>query len=127
MLVTEVCFSRLLLGRQLVVIMSVRSIIHLSLKNCCFLSLHKSNQLNASTQRLDDQTTHQLRPLKKVGSNVFTGVTRPQWFNSKYRKVASRSTCYYSGNQVFGGATNRDMSLIETCFYSRLYGKLSNA
>ena len=36
----------------------------------------------------------------------------------KYRKVASRSTCHYSGNQVFGGATNRDMSLNETCFYS---------
>ena len=38
------------------------------------------------------------------------------WIN--YRKVASRSTCYYSENQVFGGATNRDMSLNETCFYS---------
>ena len=25
---------------------------------------------------------------------------------SVYCKVASRSTCYYSGNQVFGGATN---------------------
>ena len=24
----------------------------------------------------------------------------------EYRKVASRSTCYYSENQVFGGATN---------------------
>ena len=36
----------------------------------------------------------------------------------KYHKVASRSMCYYSGNQVFGGATNRDMSLNETCFYS---------
>ena len=35
-----------------------------------------------------------------------------------YRKVASRSTCYYSGNQVFGGATNQDMSLNETCFSS---------
>ena len=35
-----------------------------------------------------------------------------------YRKVASRSTCYYSGNQVFRGATNCDMSLNETCFYS---------
>ena len=31
-------------------------------------------------------------------------------------------TCYYIENQVFGGATNRDMSLIETCFYSQLYG-----
>ena len=31
-------------------------------------------------------------------------------------------TCYYIENQVFGGATNRDMSLIKTCFYSRLYG-----
>ena len=32
-------------------------------------------------------------------------------FNSEhygmYRKVASKSTCYCSGNQVFGGATNR--------------------
>ena len=35
-----------------------------------------------------------------------------------YRKVASRSTCYYSENQVLGGATNRDMSLNETCYYS---------
>ena len=31
--------------------------------------------------------------------------------NWEYRKVASRKTCYYSKNQVFGGATNRDMSL----------------
>ena len=37
-----------------------------------------------------------------------------------YRKVASRSTCYYSENQVFGGATNRDMSLNETCYYSKI-------
>ena len=43
----------------------------------------------------------------------------------KYCKVTSRSTCYYSENQVFGGATNRDMSLTETCFYSRLYGILT--
>jgi hypothetical protein len=39
---------------------------------------------------------------------------------SEYRKVANRSTCYYSENQVFGGATNRDMSLTETCFYSQI-------
>ena len=39
---------------------------------------------------------------------------------STYRKVASRSTCYYSENQVFGGATNRDMSLNETCYYSKI-------
>ena len=32
--------------------------------------------------------------------------------------------CYYSGNQVFGGVNNQDMSLIEMCFYSRLYGIL---
>ena len=43
-----------------------------------------------------------------------------------YRIVASTNTCYYSENQVFGvlqfefyvvkgGATNRDMSLTETC------------
>ena len=37
-----------------------------------------------------------------------------------HRKVASRSTCYYSENQVFGGATNREMSLNETCFYSKM-------
>ena len=37
-----------------------------------------------------------------------------------YHKVASRSTCYYSENQVFGGATNRDMSLNETCYYSKI-------
>ena len=40
------------------------------------------------------------------------------FYSKKYRKVASRSTCYYSENQVFGGATNRDMSLNETCYYS---------
>ena len=39
-------------------------------------------------------------------------------FKSNYRKVANRSTSCYSGNLVFGGATNRDMSLNETCFYS---------
>ena len=27
-------------------------------------------------------------------------------FKVGYRKVASRSTCYYSENQVLGGATN---------------------
>ena len=43
-----------------------------------------------------------------------------------YRIFASTNTCYYSENQVFGvlqfefyvvkgGATNRDMSLTETC------------
>ena len=32
-------------------------------------------------------------------------------------------TCYYIENQGFGGATNRDMSLTETCFHSRLYGR----
>ena len=34
--------------------------------------------------------------------------------SSIYRKVANRSMCYYSGNQVFGGATNRDMPLNKT-------------
>ena len=38
-------------------------------------------------------------------------------FKSNYHNVASRSTCCYSGNLVFGGATNQDMSLNETCFY----------
>ena len=38
----------------------------------------------------------------------------------RYHKVPSRSTCYYSENQVFGGATNRDMSLNKTCFYSKI-------
>ena len=37
--------------------------------------------------------------------------------HSQYRKVASRSTCYYSENQVFGGATIRDMSLNEMCLF----------
>ena len=32
-------------------------------------------------------------------------------------------TCYYSGNQGFEDVTNRDMSLNETSFCSRLYGK----
>ena len=31
-------------------------------------------------------------------------------------------TCYCIENQVFGGVTTQDMSLTETCFYSRLYG-----
>ena len=35
-----------------------------------------------------------------------------------YRIVASTNRCYYSENQVFGGATNQDMSLNETCYYS---------
>ena len=33
-------------------------------------------------------------------------------------------TCYYLENQVFGSVNNRDMSLIEMCFCSRLYGSL---
>ena len=31
-------------------------------------------------------------------------------------------TCYYLENQVLGGVTNWDMSLIEKCFYSQIYG-----
>ena len=42
-----------------------------------------------------------------------------------YHIVASTNTCYYLENQVFGGVSNWDMSLIETCFYSRLYGRIS--
>ena len=34
--------------------------------------------------------------------------------------------CYYSGNQVYGGVTNQDMSLNETCFCLRLYGTYSS-
>ena len=34
-------------------------------------------------------------------------------------------TCYYLENQVFGGVSNRDMSLIETCFYLPLNGRIS--
>ena len=37
-----------------------------------------------------------------------------------YRNVVSRNTCYYSENQIIGGATNQDMSLNETCFYSKI-------
>ena len=40
-----------------------------------------------------------------------------------YHKVASKSTCYYSENQFFGGVTNQDMSLNETCFCLRLYSR----
>ena len=40
-----------------------------------------------------------------------------------YRIVASTNTCYYSENQVFGGVTNRDMSLNETCYYSKIQKK----
>ena len=40
------------------------------------------------------------------------------WDKYVYRKVASRNMCYYLENQVFGGTTNRDMSLYETCLYS---------
>ena len=50
-----------------------------------------------------------------------------------YRILTSTNTCHYSENQVLGvsqfkfyvvkgGATNRDMLLIETCFCSWLYG-----
>ena len=35
-------------------------------------------------------------------------------------------TCYYLENQVFGGVNTRDMSLIETCFCSRLYGPVKH-
>ena len=34
--------------------------------------------------------------------------------NFKYRKVASRSTCYYLENQVFGDTANQGMSLNKT-------------
>ena len=34
--------------------------------------------------------------------------------------VASRNKCYYSGTQIFGGATNQDMLLNKTCFYSQI-------
>ncbi len=37
-----------------------------------------------------------------------------------YRIVASTNTCYYSENQVLGGASTRDMSLNETCFYLKI-------
>ena len=49
-------------------------------------------------------------------SKIFLKSNTPS--SLKYRKVASRSTCYYSENQVFGGATNQDMSLNKTCYYS---------
>ena len=35
--------------------------------------------------------------------------------------VLLTKTCYYTENQGFEGATNQDMSLNETCFYSPLY------
>ena len=41
-------------------------------------------------------------------------------FRDEYRIVASTNTCYYSENQVLGGVTTRDMSLFETCHYSKI-------
>ena len=56
--------------------------------------------------------------LDRTTSGIITIPIQNPFFT--YRKVASRSTCYYSKNQVLGGATNRDMSLNETCFYSKI-------
>ena len=60
------------------------------------------------------ETSPALRQIRP--QNNFGFKTSCTTFN--YRKVVSRSTCYFSGNQVFGSATNQDMSLNETCFYS---------
>ena len=36
-------------------------------------------------------------------------------FEKKYRIVASRRKCYYSGNPFWGDVTNQDMLLNKTC------------
>ena len=41
------------------------------------------------------------------------------------RVVLLMETCYCLENQVFGGVTNPDMSLIKMCFCSPLYGYLT--
>ena len=62
--------------------------------------------------------TEQLHALPASSSEAIS--LWSQNFFEGYRKIASRSTCYYSENQVFGSATNRDMSLNETCYYSKI-------
>ena len=52
--------------------------------------------------------------LKSLGGQMYLGQL------STYRIVASTNTCYYSENQVLGGVTTRDMSLFETCHYSKI-------
>ena len=44
----------------------------------------------------------------------------PPHFLGRYLIVVSTNTCYYSENQVLGGVTTRDMSLFETCHYSKI-------
>ena len=68
----------------------------------------------------------------KVGYDVTYGCFIPRYFSfqksvpkflvlySNYCIVASRNKCYYSGTQIFGGATNQDMLLNKTCFYSQI-------
>ena len=56
----------------------------------------------------------QCRIVQSHGNNVPCGPPGEK----TYHKVANRNTCYYLENQVFGGATNQDMSLNETCLYS---------
>jgi hypothetical protein len=57
---------------------------------------------------------------RSIGAEFFLESSKFLRAVSIYRKVTSRSICYYSENQVFEGATNRDMSLNKTCFYSKI-------
>ena len=58
-------------------------------------------------------------------SKVFFGwISKVFLLLIQFRVRLLTETCYYWKNQVFGGATNWDTSLIETCFYSKLYGLL---
>ena len=43
------------------------------------------------------------------------------WDEIAISKKKNQISNVYHHNQVFGGAKNRDMSLIETCFYWQLY------
>ena len=55
-------------------------------------------------------------PVQCLVTMDLQSVSKLSFILCTYSKVASRNTCYYSENQVFGGATNQDMSLNETCF-----------
>jgi hypothetical protein len=77
---------------------------------------------------------HCTRANVPVGANFNSQLTVCLFFNPMYyicrtnpsvtskNSIFSCFSCYYLENQVFGGVNNQDMSLIEMCFYSRLYG-----